>query len=128
MLTSRDAMLITPLHVLCCNPTITAETIQMLKDICPESALMRNVLDKTPLMMYFKCQKKEYNVYNVNGQLLLLVQLFELGIEYNIMNVFWIFYDGVKLISDLEMGDEVSVLLLPFMYGASLPDCGLDVV
>jgi hypothetical protein len=127
MLTSTDAMLMTPLHVLCCNPTVTAEMIQMLKDACPDAASMRNVLDETPLMMYLKCQKKEYSAYHVNGQLLPLVELLEVGIDYRLLEVICIFYDEAMFVSELEKEDEVSGLL-PFMYGASLSDCELGVV
>jgi hypothetical protein len=127
MLTSTDAMLMTPLHVLCCNPIVTAEMIQILKDACPDTASMRNVLNETPLMMYFKCKKKEYNAYHVDGQLLPLVQLLKSGIECKFLKVIWILYDQAMLVSQLEERNELSGLL-PFMYGASLEDCGLDVV
>jgi hypothetical protein len=74
-----------------------------------------------------KCQKEEYCAYHVNGQLLPLVQLLELGIDHKVLEVIWVLYDEVKLLAELERGDEVSGLL-PCMYGASLSDCGLAVV
>jgi hypothetical protein len=36
MLTVTDAMLMTPLHILCCNPTATTEMIQLLKAAQPQ--------------------------------------------------------------------------------------------
>jgi hypothetical protein len=130
MLTSTDAMLMNPLHVLCCSPTVTAEMIRMLKAACPDAASMRNVLNETPLMMYLnmKCKKKECNAYHENGQLFLpLVKLLDLGIECELLEIICIFYDEVLIASELEQSDEVSGLL-PFMYGASLTNCGLNVV
>jgi hypothetical protein len=127
MFISTDAMLMTPLHVLCCNTAVTFEMIRMLKAACPDAVSMRNVLDETPLMMYLKCKKKEYYAYHVNGQLSPLVKLLELGIEYELLEVIWILYDEVMFLSELAERSEVSGLF-PFMYGASLADCGLDVV
>jgi hypothetical protein len=128
MLTSTDAMLMTPLHVLCCNPTVNAEMIQTLKDACPDTASMRNVLDETPLMMYLTCKRKEYNsTYHVDRQKLSLVKLLKLGIERKFLEVIWILYNEAMLISQLEETNEISGLL-PFMHGASLTNCGLDVV
>jgi hypothetical protein len=78
-------------------------------------------------MVYLKCKKKEYNTYHVDGQLLPLVGLLKLGIEYNVLEVICILYDEVMLASELAERNEESGLL-PFMYGASLSDCRLDIV
>jgi hypothetical protein len=51
MLSWTDDVLMAPIHILCCNPTATDEMIQVLKDAQPHEALMRNVLNKTPLLM-----------------------------------------------------------------------------
>jgi hypothetical protein len=44
ILTYIDAMLITPLHVLCYNPTVLTEMIQTLKGVCPDATPMRSVM------------------------------------------------------------------------------------
>jgi hypothetical protein len=93
MLTSTDAMLMTPLHVLCCNPAVSAVTIRILKDTCLDVVSMTNVLDETPLMMYLKCTTKDYNAYHVNGQLLPLIKLLEQGIKCEVLEVIWVFCD-----------------------------------
>jgi hypothetical protein len=75
ILTSIDAMLMTPLYVLYCYPTATAKMIQMLIAAFPDAKSMRNVLDEIPLMMYLKCTKEEFNLYQISRQKLPLVKL-----------------------------------------------------
>jgi hypothetical protein len=127
MLTSTDAMLMTPLHVLCCSTTVTAEMIQTFKDASSETASMRNVLGETPLMMYLKCKGAKYSSFHVDGQLLPLVDLLELGIKCDILEIILIFYDESMLASELEDRNETSGLM-PFMLAGSLSQCGLDVM
>jgi hypothetical protein len=51
-----DAMGMTALHVLCCNPNVTSEMIAILKDAFPEAVNMTNVMNMNPLMLFLKCQ------------------------------------------------------------------------
>jgi hypothetical protein len=128
MINSTDTMLMTPLHVLCCSPTVTADMLQILKVASPVAASRRNVLGETPLMMYLKCKNTEYNAYHtVSGHLLPLVELIEFGLKSYILKIILIFYDLVKFSSELEERNKSSGLL-PFMYCASLSQCGLDTV
>jgi hypothetical protein len=153
MLISTDKMLMTPLHVLCCSSTVTARMIQIFKDASPDTASsMRNVLGETPLMMYLKCKDTKYKACHVNGNLLPLVELLELGIECEVLEIIWILHEPPpSLVEMLEMGIQYDVLemifkfydvtlllselgeknetsgLLPFMYAGSLSQCGLEV-
>jgi hypothetical protein len=125
MFTSTDAMLMTPLHVLCCNPTATLEMIQMLKAADPDAASMTNVMNKTPLMMLLESKSKNYNAFHdERGQLLPLVRLLEQGLDFD---AFKMIKSASLNVSELEIEDETSGLL-PFMYAASLGNCGLDIV
>jgi hypothetical protein len=127
LLTSVDAMLMTPLHVFCCSPTVTAEMIQILKVGCPDAASMTNVLGETPLMIHLAHKDKEYKRFYINGQLLPLVDVLELGINWDILNIIWILGNEMMLTSELEERNETSGLL-PFMLAGSLSQCGLDIV
>jgi hypothetical protein len=131
MLTATDAMLMTPLHILCCNPTVTTEMIQLLKAAQPYAASMRNVMNKTPLMMLLESKNCEkYNaLHDADGQLLPLVGLLEQqGLDFEALQMIMSASGNeMVLVSELQHNDEASGLL-PFMYGASLGNCGLDVV
>jgi hypothetical protein len=129
MLISTDAMLMNPLHVLCCNPAATLEMIQMLKVAQPDAASRRNVMDKTPLMMLLESKNEDYSTFHdERGQLLPLVGLLEQGLDFDaLVMIKSASVNDMIFVSELEIEDETSGLL-PFMYGASLGNCGLDVV
>jgi hypothetical protein len=130
MLTVTDAMLMTPLHILCCNPTATTEMIQLLKAAQPHASSMRNVMNKTPLMMLLESRsRKKYNaLHDADGQLLPLVGLLKHGLDFEALEMIMSASGNeMVLVSELQHNDEASGLL-PFMYGASLVNCGLDVV
>jgi hypothetical protein len=127
LLTSTDAMLMNPLHTLCCNPTATVDMIKLLKAAQPNAASMKNVKGKTPLMMLLECMSKKYSVFHKYGKLLPLVGLLEKGLDYNALEMILAFDDEMSLVSQMGKQDKTSGLL-PFMYGASLADCGLDVM
>jgi hypothetical protein len=129
MIITNDAMLMTPLHILCCNPTATTEMIVQLQATEPQAASMENVMNKTPLMILLESKQIKYNAFQENGQLLPVVGLLEQGLDYNTFKVIWAFGGNNMrvLVSELEKRDETSGLL-PFMYGASLSKCRLDIV
>jgi hypothetical protein len=127
MLTVTDAMLMTPLHILCCNPTATTEMIQVLQAAQPDAASMRNVMNKTPLMMLLESKSSKYNVFHDDGQLLPLVGLLEQGLDMDALDMIRAFDDDMALVSELENIDDVSGLL-PFMHGASLSTCTLEIM
>jgi hypothetical protein len=129
MITVTDAMLMTPLHILCCNPTATLEMIQLLKAAQPHAASMRNVMNKTPLMMLLESKSHEkYNaLHDADGQLLPLAGLLEQGLDFEALEMIMSLSGNNIFVSELKIEDLTSGLL-PFMYGASLGNCGLDVV
>lgn len=51
-----DAMDMTPLHILCCNPNVTAEMIEILGAANPYAVGERDVLGMTPLKMFLACK------------------------------------------------------------------------
>jgi hypothetical protein len=87
----------------------------MLKASCPDEVSMRSVLDETPLVMYLGYNQKKYDPYDVDGQLLLLVELLELGIEYYVLE-----FTGIC--QSWRRGMKWQVLK-SFMYGVSLTNC-----
>jgi hypothetical protein len=131
MLTVTDVMIMTPLHIpLCCNPTATTEMIQLLKATQPHASSMRNVMNKTPLMMLLESKsREEYNaLHDADGQLLPLVGLLkQQGLNLEALEMIMSASGNeILLVLELQNDDEASGLL-PFMYGVSLGDCGLDV-
>jgi hypothetical protein len=128
MLTSSDAMLMTPLHILCCNLAATLESIQMLKAAQPPAASMRNVMHKAPLMLLLESRSKKYRAfYSEDGQLLSLVGLLEQGLDVDALEMIQSISGNNIFVSELLSNNETSGLL-PFMYAASLGNCGLNVV
>jgi hypothetical protein len=101
----------------------------MLKAAQPDAASMRNVMDKTPLMMLLESKNEKYSTFHdEGGQLLPLVGLLEEGLDFDALEMIKSASDnGIIPASELQRDDETSGLL-PFMYGASLGNCGLDVV
>jgi hypothetical protein len=98
MLTENDAMLMTPLQILCCNPTATTEMIQVLKAVQPQVALMRNARNKMPLMILLESKSKKCNAFHdENGQLLLLIGLLEQGLDCYALDVIQAF-DSDKMV------------------------------
>lgn len=55
-LLQQDAMGMTPLHILSCNPTTTAVLMRVLKSVSGGAASIRNVNSMSPLMMLFACK------------------------------------------------------------------------
>jgi hypothetical protein len=129
MLTSTDAMLMTPLYVLCCNLTVTNVLIQMLKATQPHASSMRNVMNKTPLMMLVEAKSEKCSAFHVeDGQLLPLVGLLEQRLDIDALEMIISASSNDMLFAlEVHINDETSDLL-PFMYGTLLGNCGLDVV
>ena len=127
-LASSDAMGMTALHIFCGNPNATLDTIKVLKDAYPVMSSTRNVVGMTPLMTLLKCKGIAYNDCYVDGQLVRLARLLELGIKCDVLEIIMgAFDDKMTFVSDLESRNEESNLF-PFMQAASLSQCALDVV
>jgi hypothetical protein len=89
---------------------VRCKMIQIVKFASPYTTSMRNVLGETPLIMYLKYKNKDYNAFHQNRQLMPLVNLLRLRIKCEILDAIWIFYDYIRLASELERRDEVSGL------------------
>ncbi len=46
----------TPLHILCCNPSATTEMIQAVVEGEPSSLTQTDVTGSTPLQLFLKCK------------------------------------------------------------------------
>ena len=127
---STDAMGMTALHVLCCNPNATAHAIKALKDAHPNAASMRNVKGLTPLMMLLECEGLACNDFYVDEEFVSLFRVLELGVEYGVLEKIIGASDvevGNRLVLAFERKDEESGLI-PFMRAALLQQCTLDTV
>eukprot|EP00551_Chaetoceros_affinis_P009595 CAMPEP_0203673660 /NCGR_PEP_ID=MMETSP0090-20130426/13485_1 /ASSEMBLY_ACC=CAM_ASM_001088 /TAXON_ID=426623 /ORGANISM="Chaetoceros affinis, Strain CCMP159" /LENGTH=355 /DNA_ID=CAMNT_0050539365 /DNA_START=89 /DNA_END=1156 /DNA_ORIENTATION=+ len=59
----QDAMGMTPLHILSCNPTATPDLIRVLKSVSGSAASIPNVNCMSPVMMLFACKGLSYDHY-----------------------------------------------------------------
>ena len=124
-----DAMGMTPLHILCGNPNVSFEMIQMVKAAQSDTTSMQNVVGKNPLMMILQTKGIQYDKYcdEVDGKLLPLVGLLEKGLDCDTLETILVFDNKVQLITEAEEVDATSGLI-PFMYAARLEECRLDVM
>ncbi len=136
-LTATDAMDMTPLHILCCNPHITAEMVRVVveKDEEYVSAYLAHTGDvtgSTPLELFMRC--RGYLLVNAGEQVFgaevvesmpSLCDLLEKGIEVKDLSILFALNDNQQV--DMSGKDE-ETSLFPFMSAAVLPGCGLDVV
>jgi hypothetical protein len=130
ILTSTDAMLMTPLHVICCNPNAPLGFIRIIKTAQPNLVLMRDVMGRTPLQLLLQCRSTTTGCndgYYRNEKLAPLVRLLENGLTCDDLEMISLFDDDMILVSELEKRDKTSGLF-PFMDAAKLPQCKLDVV
>ena len=120
-LTATDAMEMTPLHILCCNPHATAEMIQIIVEAEPSLLTHTDVTQSTPLQIYLTCK----NLLQAGQPIPSLHDLLEKG-----MNC-----EDLAIISVLGRNGEIDFLsqdeitgLSPFMSAAVSTACGLDVM
>jgi hypothetical protein len=117
----------TPIHP-SFNSTATFGIILLLKVAQPHVASIRNALNNTPLVKLLESKSKQCNTFHEDGQLLPLVGLFKWGLDFDTLEMIWAFVgDVMGVVSKLASRDDASGLL-PFLYGASLPKCRLDIV
>ena len=123
MLTKTDAMGMTPLHVICCNPNISNDIISTVHRFRPEAANMKTLDGKTPLMMLLNTRYGSCTECLFKDELLLpLFDLLKKGINWSIL-------DSILLFNKTELeSEEKHSGLLPFMLAASLKQCSLDIL
>jgi hypothetical protein len=123
-LSFTDAMGMTALHVLSCNPNVTLGMIEMLKAATPSPADVINIKDvtgMTPQMLFQECHDI--------GEAHDIQDLLRLGLKGNVIECFLSLANTEKkkvFVQTLEKENEVG--LVPFMEAAILPQCGLDSV
>ena len=116
----------TPLHILCANPTSTSGMIKTCFDKNPEAASIQSNFDLTPLQMYFHRQIMNWprnvdfhNIYQWN-----IHDYINLGLDYDGVDVALHFH-GHTLQQQLEIVNEESTGMFPFMAVAASNTCGL---
>ena len=121
-LTTTDAMRMTPLHILCCNPHATAEMMnQIMVEAEPSLFTRTDVAGSTPLQVYLTYR----NLMQVGQSIPSLQDLLEKGVKCK----------DLAILSVLDRNDEIDLSrqdedtgLSPFMSAAVATGCGLDVM
>ncbi len=124
--TAIDAMGMTSLHILCCNPRAKHEMIQLLVENDPSVLTCTDVTDSTPFQLFLKCRRLAGDGEH-EAMALSLGDLFEIGINGEDLATVLIMNDNQEFVASLRSKDD-STNLFPFMTAATLSECGLDVV
>lgn len=123
-------MNMTALHILSCNPNVTAEKIKILKAAYPEAASKNNVMGMTPLELFLLC--KGIKSEEVRRGPPSMRNLMRLGLKYgeleNILSILATYFDNNEEFKYAFTKQDETSGLLPFMDAASLYQCGLDLV
>ena len=126
ILASTDAMGMTALHILCCNPHVrSSQMIKILKAAYPKSASMVNVLGMTPVMLFLTC--KGMGQEESKEESASFSDLMRLGLKIDEVEYVLEEYLDNQTMFNLVEQDQTSGLL-PFMAAASLSQCSLDLV
>ena len=114
-LIAEDAMGMTPLHVLCCNPFSTADMIKQLVSKNQSAAHVRNNVGMTPLHIYLIIKNVISHPEDLNGFEHDIHKMIDMGLEYEIMDLVLAF-NGRCIEVDLSKENETTGLY-PFMSG-----------
>ncbi len=143
--TDTGAMGMTPLHILCCNPHITAEMAQIIVEndssssSSPSSSSSilghTDVTDSTPLQLFLKCTCTSLLEDHEQEELLLpqtmsslsSTAFLEMGISGKDLAILLVLNDNQDFVTSWRTQDD-STNLFPFMTAVTLSSCGLDVV
>jgi len=127
-LAATDAMGMTSLHILCCNPNATFEAVQNLVKIGPSALSHEDVTGKTPVQLFLLCRGflgTGDDKGTEEDSMPSLFYLLEKGIKSEDLKILFV------LNKDLEAGLGIRdgcTELLPFMTAATISECGLDVL
>ncbi len=125
----RDAMNMTPLHILHCNPTASTEMMHMLRFAYPEATGAIDVNRMTPIMLFYACKsvKTTYYFDSVrNGPS--LCTLLNQGVKCDDLLELIRYDDEMVFLMELKDGDRKETGLYPFMSAAGSSHYSLDVV
>ena len=155
-LMETDAMGMTALHILCCNPTVTLDAVKQVKSANPAAVRARNVQGKSPYMLLLICQNLlPTNIVpscpsdmkfsepcsciatiDVKGEGVIEIvptmhEFLKSGIRLRQLEIVFEFDEDEdvheSLGVSLETRDKESGLF-PFMKAATLPHCGLGIL
>ena len=125
---ATDAMGMTALHILCCNPHITADTARVLIEREPSLLSQTDVTGSTPLQLFLKCRSSlgGYEDNADDDEIPTLRDLLERGIKYDDLAILFVL---VKITREIDFTNrDESTGLMPYMSAAASSECGLDVV
>ncbi len=131
----------TPLHILCCNPRLTAEMVQVLIERGPSLPTQTDVTGSTALELFLKSRgllgedegdddddddDDDNEVEESNIIIPTLRDLLERGIKYDDLAILFVL---VKMNREIDFtNSDESTGLMPYMSAAASSECGLDVV
>lgn len=138
-LMATDAMGMTPLHTLCCNPRATVEMIQLIVENDPSLRASTDVTDSTPLQLFLKCRRllslgggQKRSIMSKPMAMPLLHDMLKKGIELeNLVILFALNNNSSSSIDNQQIdfsGYDETTNLFPFMSAAVSSACELDVV
>ncbi len=131
-LVATDAMGMTPLHILCCNPNITVEMVQVLVEKEDALALAHtDVTGNTPLQLFLRCRGYLNLVLGDEQEdeesMPSLCNLLKRGIKEKDLAILFAL-NGNQQIDIMSGQEDEQTGLFPFMSAAMLPAYRLDTV
>mmetsp|Transcript_26844 Transcript_26844/g.40314 ORF Transcript_26844/g.40314 Transcript_26844/m.40314 type:complete len:435 (+) Transcript_26844:2127-3431(+) len=120
-LAATDAMGMTALHTLCCNPHTTIKMVQIMVEKDPSILAIRDISQSTPLELFLRCRGF---LGAKQGSISLFQDVLQNGIEYDDLEHLLVLNSDLE--SDLSIRHE-STGLIPFMTALATAACGLDV-
>ncbi len=141
-LTATDAMGMTPLHILCCNPHITVEMVRVIVEKEEDASRLlahTDVTGSTPLQLFMQCrgyeleEEEKYDPWNLFGAdeeedepTLSLHDLLEQGISGEDLSIVFALKGNQQI--DMSLSHDEGTDLSTFMSAVMLSAYGLDVV
>ncbi len=136
-LATIDAMGMTSLHILCCNPFISIEMVRVIVEKKEEASILlaqADVTGSTPLQLFLRCkgfrllgdeeQEQEQEKLMPSS----IYDLLEMGISGEDLSILFALNNNDNRQIELSLRQDKRTGLFSFMSAATLPTCGLDVV
>jgi len=127
-----DAMGMTALHILCCNPHATAEMVQLMVETDPSVLSLQDATGCTPVELFLICRglldlgrPKEEEFTSTNRLSPPLQDLLKKGIKSEDLHIVFILNKDLQ--ADVSNTDK-DTGLTPFLAAVTSPDSKLDVV
>ncbi len=132
-LTKTDAMGMTPLHILCCNPHATVQMVQLLVEKDSSVLTHSDVTESTPLQLFLKCRSlllEDQEQQETETETMTLSSIYDflnMGISSEDLEFLLVLNDNQEFVTSWRSKDD-STNLFSFMTTATLSSCRLDVV